>query len=227
VGLNRARGARRFEGDPAEANPSVGGHEHQRVPPLGEFLQTQDSGDRAGSRTVRCRAAAWATMETIVPIGGWRHRCVKTHYLRHADEDVDHWARRAPCRRPGYSEYDRQRSHRMRRTDHRRRMFGSATTAPTSTACFLYPALLWLEALRRGAVDGVFISRADGDNLKGGVVELAVDEPEPLRTLTRDVELDSGKPGQVAADVSLAQLFADDASVCEVVGDRHRGRDHL
>jgi hypothetical protein len=31
VGLNRARGARGFEGDPAEANPSVGGHEHQRV----------------------------------------------------------------------------------------------------------------------------------------------------------------------------------------------------
>jgi len=70
-----------------------------------------------------------------------------------------------------------------------------------------YPALLWLEALRCGAVDGVFISRAGGDNLKGDVVELAVDKPEPLRTLTRDVELDSGEPGQVAADVSVAQLF--------------------
>jgi len=28
VGLTRARGARGFEGDPAGANPSVGGHEH-------------------------------------------------------------------------------------------------------------------------------------------------------------------------------------------------------
>src|SRR5664280_1070491 len=106
----------------------------------------------------------------------------------------------------------------MRRTDHRRRMLGSATTAPTSTAPFLYPALLWREALRRGPVDGVFISRADGDNLQGDVVELAVDKPEPLRPLTRHVELDSGKPGQIAADVSVAQLFADDTSVCEVVG---------
>ena len=105
-------------------------------------------------------------------------------------------------------------------------MLGSATTAPNSTARFLYPALLWPEALRRGAVDGMFIARADGDNLKGDVVELAVDKPKPLRTLTRDVELDPGKPGQVAADVSLAQLFADDTSMCEVVGDRHRGRDH-
>jgi hypothetical protein len=58
-------------------------------------------------------------------------------------------------------------------------MLGSATTGPTSTARFLYPALLWLEALRRGAVDGVFIARPDGDNLKGDVVELAVDKPEP------------------------------------------------
>lgn len=106
-------------------------------------------------------------------------------------------------------------------------MLGSASTAPTSTSRYLYPALLWREALRRGAVDGVFIARADGDNLKGGIVELAVDKPEPLRPLTRDVELDSGKPGQVAADVSVTQLFADDASVCEVVGDRHCGRDHL
>ena len=106
-------------------------------------------------------------------------------------------------------------------------MLGSATTAPTSTARFLYPELLWLEALRRGAVDGVFIARPDDDNLKGDVAELAVDKPEPLRPLTRDVELDSGEPGQVAADVSVAQLFADDMSVCEVVGDRHRGRDHL
>ena len=57
-------------------------------------------------------------------------------------------------------------SHRRRQTDHRRRMLGSATTAPTSTARFLYPELLWLEALRRGAVDGVFIARPDGDNLK-------------------------------------------------------------
>ena len=31
VGLTRARGAQGFEGDPAGANPSVGGHEHQRV----------------------------------------------------------------------------------------------------------------------------------------------------------------------------------------------------
>jgi hypothetical protein len=107
-----------------------------------------------------------------------------------------------PCRRPGCSEHDRQRSHQRRQTDHRRRMLGSATTAPTSTERFLYPALLWLEALRRGAVDGVFIARPDGDNLKGDVVELTVDKPKPLRTLTRDVELDSGKPGQIAADMS-------------------------
>ena len=108
-------------------------------------------------------------------VGGWRHLCIK---------------RPGPCRRPGCSEYDRQRSYRRRRTVHRRRMPGSATTAPTSTARFLYPALLWREALRRGPVDGVFISRAAGDNLKGDVVELAVDKPEPLRTLTRNVELD-------------------------------------
>ena len=70
----------------------------------------------------------------------------------------------------------------------------------------LSPAVLPREALRRGAVDGVFIARPDGDNLQGGLVELAVDKPEPLRPLTRDVELDSGKPAQVAADVSVAQL---------------------
>jgi len=27
--------------------------------------------------------------------------------------------------------------------------------------------------------------------------------------------------------MSVAQLFADDASMCEVVGDRYCGRDHL
>jgi len=68
--------------------------------------------------------------------------------------------------------------------------------------------VLWREALRRGAVDGVFVARPDGDNLQGDVVELAVDKPEPLWPLTGDVELDSGKPCQVAADVSVAQLFA-------------------
>jgi hypothetical protein len=74
------------------------------------------------------------------------------------------------------------------------------------------PAHSWREALRRGAIDGVFVARPDGDNLQGDVVELAVDKSEPLRPLTRDVELDSGKPGQVAADVWVAKLFADDAS---------------
>ena len=67
--------------------------------------------------------------------------------------------------------------------------------------------MLRREALRRGPVDGVFIARPYGDNLQGDVVELAIDKPEPLRPLTRDVELDSGKPTQVAADVSVAQLF--------------------
>ncbi len=81
-------------------------------------------------------------------------------------------------------------------------------------------AVLWREALSRGAVDGVFIARPDGDNLKGDVVELAVDQPEPLRTLTRHVELDSGEPGQVAADVSVAQLFADGSA-----GARRHGPD--
>lgn len=93
-------------------------------------------------------------------------------------------------------------------------MLGNATIAPTSTSRFCYPALLRREALRRGPVDGVFIARADGDNLRGDVVELAVDKPEPLWPLTRDVELDSGKPSQIVADVSVAQLFADDASMC-------------
>jgi hypothetical protein len=86
---------------------------------------------------------------------------------------------------------------------------------------------LWRQALCRGAVDGVFIARPDGDDFAGGVVKLAVDEPEPLWPLTGNVELDSGEPGQVAADVSVAELFADDAPMCEVVGDRHCGRDDL
>lgn len=54
-------------------------------------------------------------------------------------------------------------------------MRGSATTAPTSSGRLLYPAVLWREALRSGAVDGVFIAGADGNNLKGDIVELAVD----------------------------------------------------
>ena len=48
VGLTRARGARGFEGDPAGANPGVGGHEHQRVPPLGESRDTEDSEGSCG-----------------------------------------------------------------------------------------------------------------------------------------------------------------------------------
>jgi len=37
--LNRARGARGDKGDPNGANPGVGGHEHQRVPRIGESLR--------------------------------------------------------------------------------------------------------------------------------------------------------------------------------------------
>jgi hypothetical protein len=43
-GLTRARGARGFEGDPARANPSASGHEHQRVPPLGESCRPRSEG---------------------------------------------------------------------------------------------------------------------------------------------------------------------------------------
>jgi len=52
-------------------------------------------------------------------------------------------------------------------------MPGSVTTAPTQYCPVLSPAVLWREALRRGAVDAVFIARPDGDNLQGDVVELA------------------------------------------------------
>src|SRR5665647_269256 len=48
VGLTSARGARGFECDPAGANPSVGGHEHQRVLPLGEILKPRRVRDRCG-----------------------------------------------------------------------------------------------------------------------------------------------------------------------------------
>jgi hypothetical protein len=76
----------------------------------------------------------------------------------------------------------------------------------------VYPSGLWGKALRRCAVDGVFIARSDGHDFKGVVVQLPVDEPEALRPLTGYVELDPSETGQVAADVSLAELFADDPS---------------
>ena len=82
VGLTRARGARGFEGDPAGANPSVGGHEHQRVTPVGESLRPRIVRDRAGSRTVRRRAAVWATMETQYPLTDGVIGASKAHYLR-------------------------------------------------------------------------------------------------------------------------------------------------
>ena len=78
VGLTRARGARGFEGDPAGANPSVGGHEHQRVPPLGESFRPRIVRDRVGSRTVRRRAGSVGDHGDAVPVGGWRHRCIKS-----------------------------------------------------------------------------------------------------------------------------------------------------
>ena len=42
--LTASLDGRRFEGDPAGANPSVGGHEHRRVPPLGESLRPRSEG---------------------------------------------------------------------------------------------------------------------------------------------------------------------------------------
>ena len=62
VGLTSARGARGFECDPAGANPSVGGHEHQRVPPVGESLRPR-SGRQCG-RPWR-RSARWRMASSV------------------------------------------------------------------------------------------------------------------------------------------------------------------
>ena len=72
-----------------------------------------------------------------------------------------------------------------------------------------------------------FFARSDGDDLAGGVVELAVDEAEPLRPLATYVELDPREPGQVATDVSVAEFLADDASVRQVVDDGCCSRDDV
>lgn len=73
----------------------------------------------------------------------------------------------------------------------------------------------------------MFIASADSDDLAGQFIELAIDEPEPLRALIRYVELDACESGQVAADVPITEFLADDAAVCEVFGDLRRSRDHL
>ncbi len=49
------------------------------------------------------------------------------------------------------------------------------------------------EARCGGSVDGVFVSGADGQHVSGGLVNLAVDDTEPLRTSAGGVELHSGQ----------------------------------
>lgn len=75
-----------------------------------------------------------------------------------------------------------------------------------------HSAVVQLAAIGRGvcrrAADGVFIAWTDGDDFTGGVVELAIDESEPLCPLTWYVELDVREPSQVSADVSVAEFLA-------------------
>ena len=68
VGLTRARGVRGFEGDPVGANPSVVGHEHQRVPPLGEPFRPRSEGSCGVSGGPAQGGDVGATMETQCPV---------------------------------------------------------------------------------------------------------------------------------------------------------------
>jgi hypothetical protein len=67
----------------------------------------------------------------------------------------------------------------------------------------------------------------NGDDLAGGVIKLAVDEPESLRSLARYVELHPGQASQVAADAPRPKCLADNPTMREVVGDGRRGRDDV
>ena len=69
VGLTRTQGTRGFEGDPAGANPGVGGHEHQRVPLFGESLRPKVLRDRAGVSGGPAQGGdVGATIETQFPV---------------------------------------------------------------------------------------------------------------------------------------------------------------
>ena len=126
VGLTRARGARGFEGDPAGANPSVGGHEHQRVPPLGESLRPRIVRERAGlersgvgrqcgrpwRRSARWRMASSVHLKrTICSRSGSSHVPV-ANPLRNDENHAARWAQ--PSRVPVEPIHHRTRTHSQR-----------------------------------------------------------------------------------------------------------------
>jgi len=63
-----------------------------------------------------------------------------------------------------------------------------------SVLVFLWPLADRLDETRRGgSVDGMFVSGADNQHISGGLISLAIDDTEPLRTSARCVELHSGQ----------------------------------
>lgn len=82
------------------------------------------------------------------------------------------------------------------------------TNGQTGTQRLCSSRVLRPETSCRRAADGVFIAWTDGDDFTGGVVELAIDESEPLCPLTWYVELDVREPSQVSTDVSVAEFLA-------------------
>ncbi len=64
----------------------------------------------------------------------------------------------------------------------------------------------------------MLLAWSDSDDLAGVVITLAVDESESLGPRARDIDLDPGEPGPIAAYVLAPECCADDTSMCEVSG---------
>ncbi len=71
------------------------------------------------------------------------------------------------------------------------------------------------------AVNGMFLTWPNDDDLVGGVINLAVDEAGSLWSLTRYVGLRQGQARQVAADVPRPECLADYPTMGAVVGELH------
>ena len=65
----------------------------------------------------------------------------------------------------------------------------------------------------------MLVPDSDGNDFQGHVVDLAVEQPEPLGPTTGEVELHPGESREVAADVPACEPLPDDAAMRQVISD--------
>lgn len=65
----------------------------------------------------------------------------------------------------------------------------------------------------------MLIAESDGYDMTGALVDLSVNQAEPLRPPVWDIELDPCESGKVTADVALTELLTSHPSMTQVVDD--------